>query len=289
MADLLRRPGPAGDVAEGAAPVTWSDDGHPAAVLLDLDGTLIDSEPLWSAAVGTLVREHGRPWHLADDAAILGWSIPALSAEVVRRGVRLTEAQVVDRLHHDVGAALHRGVPWRPGARHLLAALHRSGIPLALVSATHRVVVEQVVTQAPDGVFTTVVTGDDPGRPKPAPDPYLRAAQLLGADRTPVGPGVRRSDPRDRPDDHTARGSADAPEAAPGGRPGGRGPDGAGPVRLVTAGAASAAPLRGSAGGVRSTPQSTSGTRSRSRWTTCAVLSAMNAPSSASCAGRPGR
>ena len=87
MADLLRRPGPAGDVAEGAAPVTWSDDGHPAAVLFDLDGTLIDSEPLWSAAVGTLVREHGRPWHLADDAAILGWSIPALSAEVVHRGV----------------------------------------------------------------------------------------------------------------------------------------------------------------------------------------------------------
>ena len=182
MADLLRRPGPAGEVAEGVGPVTWSDDGHPAAVLFDLDGTLIDSEPLWSAAVGTLVREHGRPWHLADDAAILGWSIPALSAEVVRRGVRLTEAQVVDRLHHDVGAALHRGVPWRPGARHLLAALHRSGIPLALVSATHRVVVEQVVTQAPDGVFTTVVTGDDPGRPKPAPDPYLRAAQILGVD-----------------------------------------------------------------------------------------------------------
>ena len=186
MADLLRRPGGvggphAGPVAGGGA-VAWSDDGRPAAVLLDLDGTLIDSEPVWSAAVGALVREHGRPWRTVDDEAILSWSVPALCAEVLHRGVPLTEQQVVDRLHHDVGVALRRGLPWRPGARHLLTALHHSGFLLALVSATHRVVVAEVVAQAPDGVFRAVVTGDDPGRPKPAPDAYLRAADLLGVD-----------------------------------------------------------------------------------------------------------
>ena len=186
MADLLRRPGglggpQAGPLAGGGAGA-WGDGGRPSAVLFDLDGTLIDSELVWSAAVGALVREHGRPWHAVDDDAILGWSIPALCAEVLHRGVPLTEQQVVDRLHHDVGAALRRGLPWRPGARHLLAALHNSGIPLALVSATYRVVVAEVLAQAPDDVFQVVVTGDDPGRPKPAPDAYLRAADLLGVD-----------------------------------------------------------------------------------------------------------
>lgn len=172
MADLLSRPGPA---------LPW-DDERPAAVLFDLDGTLIDSEPMWSAAVGTLVREHGQPWHPVDDAAIVGWSIPALVAEVLRRGVPLTEAEVVTRLHRDVGAVLRRGMPWRPGARHLLAALHHSGIPLALVSATHSVVVDAVVASAPADVFTVVVAGDGPGRPKPSPDPYLHAAEALAVD-----------------------------------------------------------------------------------------------------------
>lgn len=188
MAELLRRPGSvggpqAGPLAGGGAGA-WGDGGRPAAVLFDLDGTLIDSELVWSAAVGGLVREHGRPWHPADDDAILGWSIPALCAEVLHRGVPLTEQQIVDRLHHDVGVALRRGLPWRPGARHLLEALHNSGIPLALVSATYRVVVAEVVAQAPDDVFRVVVTGDDPGRPKPAPDAYLRAAELLGVEAT---------------------------------------------------------------------------------------------------------
>ena len=181
MADLLRRPGPALHGLEswdGPAP----DDPHPDAVLFDMDGTLLDTETVWAGVVGSLVRSHGGVWRPDDDEAVLGWSVPALTAEIARRGVPLPSDEVAERLHAGVTAVLRRGLPWRPGALGLLATLRRVGVPCALVTATYTSIVESVVAQAPQGVFGAVVAGDGPVRPKPAPDGYLAAASQLRVD-----------------------------------------------------------------------------------------------------------
>ena len=180
MTDLLRRPTPA---ARGLEP--WEpapDDPRPDAVLFDMDGPLFDTGTIWAGVVGAMVRGHGGAWLPDDDDAVLGWSVPALCAEIARRGVPLPSDEVAERLHAGVAAVLRRGLPWRPGAQTLLGALRRVGIPCALVTATHASIVDGVVAQLPEGVFGAVVTGDGPSRPKPEPDAYLLAADELRVD-----------------------------------------------------------------------------------------------------------
>lgn len=181
MVDLLRRPVP---VSHGLEP--WDgpspDDPRPDAVMFDMDGTLLDSEPIWAAVVGQLVRAHGGAWRPQDDATVLGWSVPALAAEVAARGVPLPVDEIVEALHAGVAAVLRRGLPWRPGARTLLVSLRRAGLPCALVTATHGSVVTEVLARLPDDAFAAVVAGDETARPKPAPDGYLLAARLLRAE-----------------------------------------------------------------------------------------------------------
>ncbi|GAA3803132.1 HAD family hydrolase [Cellulomonas soli] len=155
---------------------------RPAAVLLDLDGTLIDSEPAWSRAVGDVARAHGLPWTPADDRAVVGWSIPALCTDLRRRGVPLGDEELTDRLHAHVGRTLRRELRWREGARELLVALQTAGVPCAWVTATHGGLARAVAACAPPGTVRVVVAGDDVRRPKPAPDGYLQAAACLGVD-----------------------------------------------------------------------------------------------------------
>ena len=155
---------------------------RPSAVLLDLDGTLVDSEPLWSAAAGALARAHGHPWTGADDAAIVGWSVPAVSSYLRARGVPLAPERIARELHAGVAAALDDGVPWRPGALRLLAMLRRVGVPRALVTMTYRALAVTVTESLPAGMFDVVVGGDEVDRPKPDPQAYLRAARSLGVD-----------------------------------------------------------------------------------------------------------
>jgi HAD superfamily hydrolase (TIGR01509 family) len=71
-------------------------------------------------------------------------------------------------------------VPWRPGARELLADLARSGVPCALVTMSWQRFVAPILAQLPDRTFVTVVTGDRVEFGKPHPEPYLTAAAELG-------------------------------------------------------------------------------------------------------------
>lgn len=153
----------------------------PAAVLLDLDGTLIDSEPVWMAQEHALVAEFGGSWSDEQAASMVGNPLPVSAARLrLEGGVRLTDEEIVDRLLGEVVAAVRRSVPWQPGARRLIDALGAAGVPLALVTMSYRSLASTVVDALPEGTFGAVVAGDEVTHGKPHPEPYLTAVAALG-------------------------------------------------------------------------------------------------------------
>jgi HAD superfamily hydrolase (TIGR01509 family) len=155
-----------------------------AGVLLDLDGTLCDTETDWIAAEGDIAREHAAEWTEADAMHIVGFDLYD-SAAYVRDRMRLplTVDQTVDLMLDRVIARVRaRGVDWRPGAVDLVAACNDEGIPIAVVTSSHRPFVAPILDAMPRGSFDAVVTGDAVPNGKPAPDPYLMGAAALGVD-----------------------------------------------------------------------------------------------------------
>nr|WP_205857579.1 HAD family phosphatase [Phytoactinopolyspora endophytica] len=153
---------------------------YPAAVLWDMDGTLVDTEPLWIAAEKELVRRHGGTWTDADSLALVGSDLLAAGDYIRIKGdLPMTAAQVRDHLLAQVLEGVKRHVEWRPGAVELLAQLDVAGVPCALVTMSYRTLAEAVVAQLPAGRFVTLVTGDEVSKGKPDPEPYLAAAAEL--------------------------------------------------------------------------------------------------------------
>jgi HAD superfamily hydrolase (TIGR01509 family) len=75
-----------------------------------------------------------------------------------------------------------RGVPLMPGAHRLLAELAAHEVPAALVSASHRTIVDRMLESLGPQHFRLTLAGDDLPRTKPHPDPYVTAAARLGMD-----------------------------------------------------------------------------------------------------------
>lgn len=152
------------------------------AVLVDMDGTLVDSEPYWKRHEVALMHEHGLEWTDEDAAQMVGNALLVSAHHLHGRGVRLEPAAIVDRMVEGVLGDLRRHVPWLPGARELLGELDDRGVPVALVTMAYRSLAETVAGALPRGRFEVIVSGDEVQRGKPHPEPYLRAAQLLGVD-----------------------------------------------------------------------------------------------------------
>ena len=151
------------------------------AVLFDMDGTLIDSEPYWMASEQALAAEHQGTWTHEDGLDIVGMSLDK-SSQVLkdRANIPLETHEIVDRLTNDVQSQLARVIPWRPGAKELLLDLRRHKVKTALVTmALHRMA-QQVVDAIPFDAFDVIVAGDDVSRGKPHPEAYEKAAALLG-------------------------------------------------------------------------------------------------------------
>ena len=153
----------------------------PAAVLWDMDGTLVDTEPYWIECERELVARYGHEWSDDDAHALVGNPL-LVSAEIVReRGhVPLPAETIVDVLLDGVVARVREHVPFRPGARELLEGLVAAGVPCALVTMSYRRFTDAVVEALPPGAFAAVVAGDEVTRGKPHPEPYLTAAARLG-------------------------------------------------------------------------------------------------------------
>ena len=155
----------------------------PAAVLWDMDGTLVDTEPYWLTAEQELVISWGGEWTHEDGLTLVGSGLWHTARVLQSRGVGLGEGEIIELLTDRVLEQLiAQGIPWRPGARELLTEIRRAGIPTALVTMSISRMARHVADQlGPDG-FDQVVSGDEVTHSKPHPEPYLRSAELLGVD-----------------------------------------------------------------------------------------------------------
>lgn len=153
----------------------------PAAVLWDMDGTLVDTEPYWIDAEHEIVEAHGGRWDERLAIQLVGKDL-MVSAELIRANspIEWEPVRIVEELLSRVILRVRDHVPWRPGARSLLEQLRVAGVPSALVTMSWRSLADAVVGSLPAGSFAAVVTGDEVSHGKPHPEPYLAAARLLG-------------------------------------------------------------------------------------------------------------
>lgn len=151
-----------------------------AAVLFDLDGTLVDTEPAWIAAERALVESFGGTWTHEHGLALVGNPLLVSGEHLRAAGVDLPAEQIVDILLDSVIATIQERVPWRAGALDLLTEVATAGVPCALVTMSYRRLAQVVVDALPMPVFSSVVTGDEVRDGKPHPEAYLKAAAELG-------------------------------------------------------------------------------------------------------------
>ncbi|MGW8483693.1 HAD family hydrolase [Microbacterium sp. NPDC055903] len=155
----------------------------PSAVLWDMDGTLVDTEPYWMAAETALVESFGGTWTHEDALQLVGNGLLDSARILQAAGVAMQPQAIIDRLTDEVrGALVTQGVPFRPGAQEMLRDLRASGIRTALVTMSLRRMAEGIVDLMEAEAFELIVAGDDVANPKPHPEPYLTAASQLGID-----------------------------------------------------------------------------------------------------------
>ena len=154
------------------------------AVLWDMDGTLVDSEKIWDISLAALYEKLGGELTPAVRASMVG-SVAENTMRIVYTdlGFDLDPAAMEEssRWLNDYTAELFEtGLPWCEGAKELLDAFAVERIPMALVTNTQRALTDRALKSIGQHYFSVTVCGDEVANGKPAPDPYLRAAELLG-------------------------------------------------------------------------------------------------------------
>jgi len=155
----------------------------PDAVVLDLDGVLVDSEERWDEARRELVAERGGTWKDGATEAMLGMSAPEWSAYVRDElGVDMAPEEISDAVVERLLAGYRRGLPLLPGAVEAVRAL-AARWPLGLASSSNAPVIALVLEESGlDDVIRAWVSSEEVARGKPAPDVYLEAARRLGVE-----------------------------------------------------------------------------------------------------------
>ena len=154
-----------------------------AAVLFDMDGLLVDTEPLWLETETEVMARLGAPWTPEDQQALLGGSMARTVDYLLARATRPAPPETVERwMIEGVLARVRAGrVVVQPGVRELLAEVAHAGLPHALVTSSQRVFAEAVL-DATGITFPLTVCAEDATAGKPDPEPYLLAAKLLDVD-----------------------------------------------------------------------------------------------------------
>lgn len=150
-----------------------------------MDGTLVDSEKLWSLALAEVAQELGGTLSVETRAAMVGTDLVSSVQMLLQDIGSDAELGVVRRLLVDATAKhFAASIEWRPGAQGLLREVRGAGLPTALVTSTHRNLTSVALETIGRGNFDVIVCGDDVVSTKPHPEPYLTALAQLQADPT---------------------------------------------------------------------------------------------------------
>lgn len=154
-----------------------------SAILFDMDGTLIDSEPLWLKAEIEVMAEVGCHWDEQDQINCLGGPAERTERYMQERSQYIKPyGYFINRLHEVMRARITNELDLIPNALSLLKECKDAGIKTALVTASSRDLMTIVLKRFPPGTFDVVVSGDDVEKSKPDPAPYLLAAKQLSVD-----------------------------------------------------------------------------------------------------------
>jgi HAD superfamily hydrolase (TIGR01509 family) len=178
--------------------------GNLEAVLFDMDGLLVDTEPQWFEVETEVMARLGGDWTPADQVAVLGSSSyrcatymlekvgrralgdsresARWAVDVTGESLLVSAQDVVAWLDAGIVEHVRRRVTVLPGARELLDDLSRAAVPCGLVSASVRPMVDAVLSHVGPEHFAVTVSGDDVSHTKPDPEPYLKAIASLGAE-----------------------------------------------------------------------------------------------------------
>lgn len=159
---------------------------HFDAFVFDMDGLLVNSEPLWFHIETSALERRGKIYNPSVQKQLVGMRMDEFWANMVRLYDLSDSPQDIIR---EVTALMIERVPYevtpQPGASELLEYLQRRGVAMAIASSSPRPIIDAVVTsQQWDRFFPIHVSGDEVPRGKPAPDVYLEAARQLGVDPT---------------------------------------------------------------------------------------------------------
>ena len=154
------------------------------AVLWDMDGTLVDTEPLWIASEHELAERHGASWSEELALGLVGRNLLD-SGRFIRDHMRLdmSPEQVVELMLDRVVDGVRSGVEFRPGALDLLAEQRRAGVPAALVTMitcrpSARVACSSIV-RIPSTASVSSVWWMEPGSPWPSNSTSLRGGSAM--------------------------------------------------------------------------------------------------------------
>ncbi len=154
---------------------------QPHAVVFDCDGLLMDTEPCWTAAEAEVFARRGLPFGPEQKAMVIGKSVPAATEELAdlfgEPGAGpVIAAEVLELVAETVGSSATA----MPGARAVVDAA-AAAVPVAVASNSPRALLEAALARGGfAGDFPVSVAADEIGEPKPAPDMYLRACELMG-------------------------------------------------------------------------------------------------------------
>lgn len=157
-----------------------------AAVFFDMDGTLVDSEPLWEIATYELSERLGRRITPEIRRRTIGGSFEnTLQLCAEHAGVSISAEQRESlriEMYHRMGELFRNRLEPKDGVRELLIGLRNEGVPRYVTTNTERRLADASINAVGAELFTGSVAGDDVPHTKPAPDVYVRAAELAGAD-----------------------------------------------------------------------------------------------------------